>query len=98
MFYKLFNDIKRALPAGKQPASFGHFIYILHSPSFEQEVIDIEVGFMMSHSDVRPIPLSSGRKLAMRELAGVDTMASIVAENWHKSGLNRMQTVIDDEL
>ncbi len=87
LFLKLFHDIRQALPSGKQPASFGHFIYILHSPSFEQEQLDVEVGFLMETPDIAPIHLPSGRTLAMRELAGVDTMASIVTESWEEGSM-----------
>lgn len=98
LFFSLFHDIQRALPSGKQPASFGHFIYMLHSPSFEQEMIDVELGFLMARDDVAPIPLSTGRELAVRELAGVDTMATIVAGSWEEGGMayNALGTWVAD--
>lgn len=98
LFFSLFHDIRQALPSGKQPASFGHFIYILHSPSFEQEKVEIELGFLMSSDDIEPIPLSSGKELAVRELDAVDTMATIVAGSWEEGGMayNALGTWVAD--
>jgi len=98
LFMRLFQDIRLALPASKHPTSFGHFIYILHSPSFEQEILDIEIGFLLPDPKVDSISLSAGRSLTVRELAGVDTMASIVAGGWKDGGMayNALGTWVAD--
>lgn len=87
LFYELLRDIRHALPSGNHPASFGHFTAVLHSPMYEQEQADMELGFLLKQPDIASLPLSSGRTLAVRELSSVDTMASIVAKGWDEGSI-----------
>ena len=85
LFGDLLTDIRRSLPSGGQPPAFGHFAAIMHSAVFESQDMDIELGFLVADPDCAPLTLSSGNSLTVRELAGVDTMASIVAQGWDES-------------
>lgn len=84
IFSGMMQDLQNALPSGKHPAKLGHFIVVLYSEMYEQEESDVEFGFLIPHTDFEPFPLSKGCSLTVSELAGVTTMASIVAQNWEE--------------
>ncbi len=84
IFSGLMEELQKALPSGKHPEKLGHFIVVFHSEMYEQEESDVEFGFLLPHTDYAPLPLSKGRNLTVTELAGVTTMASIVAQNWEE--------------
>ena len=84
IFSTILQDMQKALPSGKHPAKFGHFIVVLHSEMYEQEESDVEFGFLLPHTNFDPLPLSAGRSLTVTELAGATMMASIVAQNWEE--------------
>ena len=97
LFQTMVGDIRRALPAGRHPAALGHFVAIMHSAVFEEQDMDLELGFILPAPD-RILPaMSSGHGLTVRDLLGADTMASIVVQGWDDglAAYNALGTWID---
>ena len=84
IFSGMIKNLQNALPSGKRPAKLGHFIVVLHSDIYDEEESDVEFGFLLPNTEFDPIPLSKEHSLTVNELAGVTTMASIVAQNWEE--------------
>jgi DNA-binding transcriptional MerR regulator len=53
-------------------------IMMKHSPTYEPEALDVEVGYLLTGSVPKRITLSEGRIMATRKLPAVDTMATMV--------------------
>jgi len=68
---------ERACPA---PMHHGTHVYkiVVARNDFEQEKLDLEVGFSLTRSTNANIRIAGGRALAMSELPAIETMATIV--------------------
>lgn len=51
---------------------------IIHSPLYEPEVLDVEVGYLLTGTMPKRVVLPEERVLTTRELPAIDTMATIV--------------------
>lgn len=56
----------------------GSFALLFHSEGFDIENIDVEMGFLLESEFSEPLTLSDGRRLTVRDVPAVETMATLV--------------------
>lgn len=75
---ELIGDLARALPRQLPRESLGQIIGIAHSPEFEPDAIDVELGFLVNGALPERLPAVACGTLAVRELPAVELMAACV--------------------
>ena len=70
------RDVARTVAARVPAQAREHLIVVAHS-DFDDEDLDLEIGFSLSR-DVKPLQLPDRREMSMRDLPGVETLATIV--------------------
>lgn len=70
-------ELHRLLPQRTGRGIFGSFGLIFHSDSFETENIDVEMGFLLEQDFLDVIELGDGRRLTVRTVPAVETMATL---------------------
>lgn len=83
---QLMGLIAQALPARVDTSVLGYPAGILHAQQFEQENVDVEIGFLVSGSLGNTVELPDGHVLTARELPAVDTMATAVRLGMPQTG------------
>ena len=73
-FQTLFAEMQKALPMGQTP--YEQVIFIMHSDSFEEEAMDLEIGYLLPHANHTPFTLSPEHSLTVRQLPGAETVAT----------------------
>ena len=73
-----FGQIQRALPKSVPRKSVGHLVTILHTELYGAEVLDLEMGLLLTDTVVDAVPLGDGRSMGMRTLPAVEMMATTV--------------------
>ncbi len=66
------------LPATVGKKNLGHFTAIMHSEVYENEAIDLEMGFIIAGKAPPSLRLESGQLMKTRMLAAVETMVTAV--------------------
>lgn len=74
----MIEQILTGLPARVGKNTLGHLMSVMHSPAFELENNDSEIGFVLNGTVDDPIVLAEDMVLTVRELAPVETMATVV--------------------
>lgn len=77
---RLVQKIYTVLPASLGPNNLGHMAVVMHFAVYEPEALDLEIGFLISGKVPKSFTLDEERVLHSRELAGVETMATLVHE------------------
>jgi DNA-binding transcriptional MerR regulator len=71
-------ELIAALPAGLGEAALGELVGIAHSPEFEPDDLDVELGFYLRAEVAAPMQLPSGRVVSPSLLPAVAKMATCV--------------------
>jgi DNA-binding transcriptional MerR regulator len=58
--------------------SLNHLTVLIHSPVYEPDVFDVEIGYLFTGKAPKPVRLSEDRTLTVRELPAVETLATLV--------------------
>jgi DNA-binding transcriptional MerR regulator len=67
-----------ALVPPKMPAgSLGQIAFVVHSPMFDPDALDFEVGYLLTGKAPAAVQLSEERVLTVRDLPAVETMATL---------------------
>lgn len=74
----LIRELSESLRALKAKGMLGRLTAIAHAQEFELDSIDVEVGFVVDGEPPENMRLSSGEPLNVRELPGVERMATCV--------------------
>lgn len=74
----LMRQLLTALPAKVERGALSHLTSVMHSPVFELENSDSEIGFVLNKAVESPVVLGEDLTLTVRELPAVATMASVV--------------------
>jgi DNA-binding transcriptional MerR regulator len=83
---ELLAEMSRALPSIIGQANLGYFTAIVHSDIYEQEDIDLEMGFLLNTNKDYSYTLSDGRTLEVQELPAVDTMLTVTRVGLSETG------------
>ncbi|MCB0015025.1 MAG: MerR family transcriptional regulator [Anaerolineales bacterium] len=78
-FQELFLELQKALPAGRSP--YEQVVFIMHSEVYEEEEMDIELGYLLADAVHEPFALAPHRLLTVRQLPAVELMATLVDTN-----------------
>jgi DNA-binding transcriptional MerR regulator len=70
--------IANVVPATVGRHNLDHIAVVIHSPVYEPDAFDVEIGYLFSGKAPKPVSLSEGRLLTVRELPAVETMATLV--------------------
>jgi DNA-binding transcriptional MerR regulator len=75
---QIIGELARTLPKQLPRESLGQIVGIAHSPEFEPDAIDVELGFVVNGELPAVLPAVGKRTLAVRELPAVPSMAACV--------------------
>ena len=75
---RIVQKIASAVPliTGKQ--NIGNIAIVIHSPQFDPDALDVEVGYLVTGNVPESVKLVEDRVLTVRELPMIDTMATLV--------------------
>jgi DNA-binding transcriptional MerR regulator len=86
---RLVGMIATRVPALVAPASLDAIAVVIHTPAFDPEAFDLEVGYLLIGKAPATLRLSEERVLTIRELPAVETLATLVhtgrVEDSHRS-------------
>ena len=86
---RLVSTIATRVPALVAPASLDAIAVVIHTPAFDPEAFDLEVGYLLAGRAPASLRLSEERVLTTRELPAVETLATLVhtgrVEDSHRS-------------
>ena len=74
----LVRRIATTVPAMMGRNSLGHIAVIIHSPMYDPEALDVEVGYLLIGKGPESVQLSEERLLTVRTLPAIETMATLV--------------------
>jgi effector-binding domain-containing protein len=74
----IFADMLRILPASAHHKALGNFTAVMHSETFEDSQIDIELGVVTSEPIGIPVTLPGERRMTTRFLPAVESMVTSV--------------------
>lgn len=77
---RLVQSVSAVVPRVVEPNNLGHIAIVTHSPVYDPEALDIEIGYLLTGKAPASVRLSQERVLTMRELPAVDTMATFAYE------------------
>jgi effector-binding domain-containing protein len=66
------------VPATLSPGSLGQIAVLVHSPIYDPDALDLEVGYLLTAGAPAALRLSEERVLTTRSLPAVETMATLV--------------------
>lgn len=75
---RLERLVSTVVPTKVGQQSLDHVAIVIHSPVFDPEVLDVEVGYLLSGKAPESIRLSEEYLLAQRVLPAIETMATLV--------------------
>ena len=75
---RLVRQIATMVPAALSPSSLGQIAVLVHSPIYDPDALDLEVGYLLTTGAPAALRLSEERVLTTRSLPAVDTMATLV--------------------
>src|SRR6516225_9827189 len=76
--FVLVNELHHFLPRFAGRSAIGHFALLFSSDSFENENVDVEMGFLLDGEFHETVLLSNGREMTVRTLPAIETMATMV--------------------
>ena len=74
----LIFDLMQGIPRLVPRSALGTLLAIAHSPEFEPDRIDVEIGYVLNGDPPASSPAIGGRALCIRELPAVSCMATCV--------------------
>jgi DNA-binding transcriptional MerR regulator len=74
----LIRQLLQSVPRRVPKAMLGPIIAIAHSPEFEPDTIDVELGYIVGGDLDTTVLLANGAMMRVRELAGVERLAACV--------------------
>lgn len=74
----LVQKIYATVPTVLSPSSLGHIAVVVHSPMFEPEAYDLEIGYLLTGKAPESVRLFEDRVLTQRELPAIETMATVI--------------------
>lgn len=75
---RLVRRIATAVPALVGRNSLGPIAIIIHSPMYDPNALDVEVGYLLTQNGPQSVELSEERRLTLRTLPATQTMATLV--------------------
>ena len=75
---QLAHSIAATVPALVGPSSLGPIAVVIHSPIFDPEALDVEVGYLLTGDTPQSARLSAEHTLTLRTLPAIATMASLI--------------------
>lgn len=76
--WETIQHLQQALPEKVGRRSLGSLLAMINAPMFEPDDIRLEIGYVLNEPVDDPVRLSEEFVLTTRELAGVETMATLV--------------------
>ena len=70
--------VSNVVPATVGEHSLDHIAVLIHSPVYEPDAFDVEIGYLYTGKAAKSVKLSEDRTLTIRELHAVETMATLV--------------------
>lgn len=74
---RLVQTLVLTVPRVVGPHNLGPIAVVIHSPIYDPEALDVEVGYLLTGNAPPSVRLSEKRVLTTRELPAVDTMATL---------------------
>ena len=71
------QKIYTTIPVVIEPTSLGQIAVVIHSPVYDPEALDVEIGYLITGKAPAGIRLSEEHVLTIRELPAIDTMATL---------------------
>lgn len=71
------QKIYTTIPAAVEPTSLGQIAVVIHSPVYDPEALDVEIGYLITGKAPAAFRLSEEHTLTIRELPAIDTMATL---------------------
>jgi DNA-binding transcriptional MerR regulator len=73
---RLVKHIYTVVPSVVGHNSLGNIAVVMHSPVYDPEVLDVEIGYLLTGKAPKGVRLSEERMLTLRELPALDTVAT----------------------
>ncbi len=74
----LVQNIYGTVPTALGASHLGHIAVVIHSPMFNPDAFDLEVGYLLTGKAPKSVRVSEDRVLTQRELPAIETMATLV--------------------
>lgn len=97
---RLVRHIYTAVPPVVGHNSLGTIAIVVHSPVYDPEALDVEIGYLLTGKAPGLVRLSEERVLTVRELPAIDTMATLAhvgRVNDSHSGYGKLGTWIEQK-
>ena len=75
---RLVRSIATTVPEAIGQNSLSHIAIVTHSPVYDSEALDVEIGYLLTGKAPKSVRLSEERTLTLSELPAIDTMATLV--------------------
>lgn len=75
---RLVSLIATVVPRKVSPSSLGQIAMVIHSPLFDPDALDFEVGYLLTGKAPTTVRVSENRELSLRDLPAIETMATLV--------------------
>jgi effector-binding domain-containing protein len=75
---KFVSEISNFVPTRISENSLGHIVVVIHTPIYEPEKFDLEIGFVFTGKGPDRVQLLHEKTLTVRELPAVETMATVI--------------------
>lgn len=75
---RLVAHMAGIVPHTMAPSHLGQVAFVIHSPMFDPEALDFEVGYLLNGKAPAAIQISEERTLTVRDLPAAGTMATLV--------------------
>ena len=74
---RLVRNMASIVPSRVSQQSLSHIAVLIHSPIYDPEALDAEVGYLLTANRAKTVRLSEDRVLTVRELPAIHTMATL---------------------
>jgi DNA-binding transcriptional MerR regulator len=75
---RLVERVTAIVPTKMPAGSLGQIALVMHSPMFDPDAFDFEVGYLLTGKTPAAVQVSEERVLTVRDLPAVETMATLV--------------------
>jgi DNA-binding transcriptional MerR regulator len=97
---RLVKHIYTVVPSVVGHNSLGNIAIVVHSPVYDPEALDVEIGYLLTGKAPKSVRLSEERVLTLRELPALDTVATLAhvgQVNATHSGYGELGTWIEQK-
>lgn len=70
--------IADTIPSLTTPTTLDHIAIVMHSPMYDPDALDVEIGYLLTGNAPEAVRLSEKHRLTRRELPAVETLATLV--------------------